>query len=83
MTCGTCGRPPGETSHEEAHGGFCMIKGDVDCWRARAERLEAERDEAVALLRRCDLALFDHVDRQGVRFAVDDFLTRVDAKGKP
>ena len=74
--CETCGRCVCWT------GNSCVSEGSAG-WRARAEALEAERDEAVALLRRCDLALFDHVDRQGVRFAVDDFLTRVDAKGKP
>lgn len=39
--CGDCGR---ET---------CNFLDPIDCWRARAERMEKERDAAVALLVEC------------------------------
>lgn len=42
MTCANCGRP--RPARWLVKLGQCGSLGTADCWRARAERLEAERD---------------------------------------
>ena len=68
--CAGCGR---DTT---GSGNLCLAERSLECWRARAERLQAERDVAVRLLRR-----WPSDPEMGVDPDVTDLLDRIDAKG--
>ena len=70
--CGTCRRLP----YGIAKRGCIGEDIDVDCLRARAERLQAERDGAVKLLRR-----WNKSTTAALASATSEFLADLDAKG--
>jgi hypothetical protein len=88
MTCGTCGRETWRSAYlRRGDGGeqtavCCDING-VDCWRARAERLLAERDAAVGLLRRHHSPGTEWQDQPGLHRETEELLARIDAAKEP
>lgn len=62
--CETCGRGT-DIASLVAHQG-CYIVNSADCWRTRAERLQAERDEALENIERMKLRYYE-IDTERMR----------------